>query len=246
MKIATWFEKEWMFPKRWSPRDFPGKLADLGLTWYEDADLSKMKTLTNHGAEISLQRCSSPRDVSHPFHWVNRIGKHDFEQCEKAAAVAACVVADSPSSSSPSSAFMKFMEIELEKIKKTGILPDYVIIGKPPKSACDTPETESRWESLCLSGTPWSYKAEQMLEACEDMEFERNEAKAQRDQMEAALMLAARWGISSDGYSAEVASRIRCWIIGGMQGEAPKAPDYYPSNARTEGPPTETSTETNQ
>jgi hypothetical protein len=52
----------------------------------------------------------------------------------------------------------------------------------------------------------------------------------QRDQMEAALMLAARWGISSDGYSAEVSSRIRCWIIGGMKGEAPKAPDYYPAN----------------
>jgi hypothetical protein len=52
----------------------------------------------------------------------------------------------------------------------------------------------------------------------------------QRDQMESALMLAARWGISSDGYSAEVSSRIRCWIIGGMKGEAPKAPDYYPAN----------------
>ena len=58
----------------------------------------------------------------------------------------------------------------------------------------------------------------------------------QRDQMEAALMLAARWGISSDGYSAEVSSRIRCWIIGGMKGEAPKAPDYYPANAAAQAP----------
>lgn len=55
--------------------------------------------------------------------------------------------------------------------------------------------------------------------------------KYERDQMEAALMLAAQWGISSDGYSAEVSSRIRCWIIGGMKGPAPKAPDYYPANA---------------
>lgn len=53
----------------------------------------------------------------------------------------------------------------------------------------------------------------------------------QRDQMQATLLLAARWGISSDGYSAEVSSQIRCWIIGGMKGDAPKAPDYYPANA---------------
>ncbi len=59
----------------------------------------------------------------------------------------------------------------------------------------------------------------------------------QRDQMDAALMLAARWGISSDGYSAEVSSRIRCWIIGGMKGEAPKAPDYYPENVDVEARP---------
>src|SRR6478736_2138089 len=54
----------------------------------------------------------------------------------------------------------------------------------------------------------------------------------QRDQMESTLMLAARWGISSDGYSAEVSSRIRCWIINGMRGDAPKAPDHYPPNDR--------------
>lgn len=33
---------------------------------------------------------------------------------------------------SPSAAFQRFMEIELEKIRKTGILPDYVILGKSP------------------------------------------------------------------------------------------------------------------
>lgn len=43
-----------------------------------------------------------------------------------------------------------------------------------------------------------------------------------------ALMLAARWGISSDGYSAEVAGDLRCWIINGMKGPPPKAPDFYP------------------
>jgi hypothetical protein len=64
------------------------------------------------------------------------------------------------------------------------------------------------------------------------LERELATVTAQRDQMEAALMLAARWGISSDGYSAEVSSRIRCWIIGGMKGEAPKAPDYYPANVQ--------------
>ena len=56
----------------------------------------------------------------------------------------------------------------------------------------------------------------------------------QRDQMEACLMLAAQWGISSDGFSAEVSSQIRCWIIGGMKGSAPKAPDYYPPNDKSD------------
>jgi predicted RNase H-like nuclease (RuvC/YqgF family) len=55
----------------------------------------------------------------------------------------------------------------------------------------------------------------------------------QRDSARGALILAARWGISSDGYSAEVASRIRCWIISGMIGNAPTAPDYYPQPTET-------------
>ena len=71
---------------------------------------------------------------------------------------------------------MKFMEIELEKIKATGILPDYVTIGKPP-AASDTPETDEKWNSLLWSGTPWKWIAEQMLEACADMESERNDLK---------------------------------------------------------------------
>lgn len=62
----------------------------------------------------------------------------------------------------------------------------------------------------------------------------------QSDQMDAALTLAARWGILSDGYSSDVSSRIRSWIIGGMKGEAPKAPDYYPANAERRQPEGET------
>ena len=65
----------------------------------------------------------------------------------------------------------------------------------------------------------------------------------QRDQMEATLMLAARWGISSDGYSAEVSSRIRRWIINGMRGDAPKAPDYYPANVKEHTTPRNTTTD---
>lgn len=50
----------------------------------------------------------------------------------------------------------------------------------------------------------------------------------------AALLLAAEWGISSDGFSSEVAGNLRCWIIGGMKGPPPKAPDYYPKRSRDE------------
>ncbi|MBK1884670.1 hypothetical protein JIN85_19825 [Luteolibacter pohnpeiensis] len=50
----------------------------------------------------------------------------------------------------------------------------------------------------------------------------------ERDAAREALLLAAQWGISSDGYSANVSRQIRIWVLNGMQGPAPKAPDYYP------------------
>lgn len=91
----------------------------------------------------------------------------------------------------------------------------------------DTPETNKAW-SDCLA---WCHSRDEyhdpqhaaLANLATKLERERDAARA-------ALMLAAEWGISSDGYSAEVSSRIRCWVISGMQGPAPKAPDYYPTN----------------
>lgn len=65
------------------------------------------------------------------------------------------------------------------------------------------------------------------------IERELAEMTDQRDAARDALLLAARWGIASDGYSAEVSSNIRCWIISGMTGNAPTAPDYYPKTTET-------------
>ena len=81
-----------------------------------------------------------------------------------------------------------------------------------------TPETAAAWD---CQHPLHRLSDREKRELCEKIEQERD---AVRD----TLLLAVRWGISSDGYSAEVSSRIRCWIIGGMKGPAPKAPDYYP------------------
>lgn len=53
-------------------------------------------------------------------------------------------------------------------------------------------------------------------------------ALGERNDARETLMLAARWGIESDGYSANVSGAIRAWIINGMKGPPPKQPDYYP------------------
>lgn len=44
--------------------------------------------------------------------------------------------------------------------------------------------------------------------------------------LEAALLLARRWGVSSRGYSGRVAVDLADWIDGGMQGSPPADP--YP------------------
>ena len=61
------------------------------------------------------------------------------------------------------------------------------------------------------------------------MQAEINALKTENANLRAGLLLAARWGISSDGYSASVASELRAWIIDDMRKPAPTAPDYYPT-----------------
>ena len=62
------------------------------------------------------------------------------------------------------------------------------------------------------------------------MRSEINALKTENANLRAGLLLAAQWGISSDGYSASVASELRAWIIDDMRKPAPTAPDYYPTN----------------
>lgn len=58
-------------------------------------------------------------------------------------------------------------------------------------------------------------------EMCASFEWETKRLKK-------ALRLATKWGIRSDGFSAEVSDSIRVWIDGGMLGDPPEAPSYYP------------------
>ena len=53
--------------------------------------------------------------------------------------------------------------------------------------------------------------------------------------LRAALQLAREWGFAGRGYSARVASSLAAWVDGGMVGDPPKAPDYYPKCATKEG-----------
>jgi hypothetical protein len=85
----------------------------------------------------------------------------------------------------------------------------------------DTGKTGMDWEKIEQERDDAQSDLARYVEGLQKVEAERDAARA-------ALLLAARWGISSDGYSATVASDIRCWIINGMRGDAPKAPDYYP------------------
>jgi hypothetical protein len=53
---------------------------------------------------------------------------------------------------------------------------------------------------------------------------------ADLERLRKALRIASKWGIRSDGFSGEVSDSLRVWIDGGMIGEPPQIPDYYPKN----------------
>ena len=90
----------------------------------------------------------------------------------------------------------------------------------------------------CFCGKAWSYDGHSpteplMKEACDHEKVcEKNPYLHEITQLRNALMLACRWGVSSDGHSSEVADRLRNWVIKGMKGEAPTQPDYYPPNVK--------------
>lgn len=121
-----------------------------------------------------------------------------------------------------------------------------------------TPETDSAWENehplhrlsdqekreLCekIEG-----ERDKALERCKryaeredsirylssrnkEMEMAGNNLLAENRRLKLALARAARWGIRSDGFSAEVGGSLRLWIDGGMVGDPPEIPSYYPQN----------------
>ena len=80
----------------------------------------------------------------------------------------------------------------------------------------ETPATDKIWDKLCDS---WSYWQSDHAHAT-ILEHAKN--------LEIVLRTAARWGLRSDGFSAEVSDSLRKWIDNGMKDEPPQPPEYYP------------------
>lgn len=92
----------------------------------------------------------------------------------------------------------------------------------PTIEMSDTPETDAAAEK-CRSYKNLGTDFNGMVGHAKNMERQRN-------QMRDALLIAARWGIRSDGFSGEVSDSLRTWIDAGMSGDPPKVPSYYPHN----------------
>lgn len=78
-----------------------------------------------------------------------------------------------------------------------------------------SPTTDKIWDDLRNSWAYWNqdHAHEALL----------NHAR----KLEESLRLAAKWGMRSNGFSADVSDAIRNWIDGGMKGNPPKEPEYY-------------------
>jgi hypothetical protein len=82
----------------------------------------------------------------------------------------------------------------------------------------NTPETDEAWED---AHPLYRLSDNEKRELCGKFEEENERLKT-------ALRRAARWGIRSDGFSGEVSDSLRVWIDGGMVGDPPEVPSYYP------------------
>jgi hypothetical protein len=81
-----------------------------------------------------------------------------------------------------------------------------------------TPRTDAAWET---THPLHRFSDNEKRELCGKFEAESQRLKT-------ALRCAARWGIRSDGFSGEVSDSLRVWIDGGMVGDPPEVPSYYP------------------
>jgi hypothetical protein len=84
----------------------------------------------------------------------------------------------------------------------------------------NTPQTDTAWEN------------EHPLHRLSDNEKRElcGKFEAENERLKMALGRAARWGIRSDGFSGEVSDSLRVWIDGGMVGDPPEVPSYYPQH----------------
>jgi len=79
---------------------------------------------------------------------------------------------------------------------------------------------ERKHEGYCAPFIWWVKKAE--------AEKKIREISIENKNLKSALISASRWGIKSEGFSAEVSDSIRTWVDNGMIGKPPETPSYYP------------------
>jgi hypothetical protein len=82
----------------------------------------------------------------------------------------------------------------------------------------NTPETDEAYEN---EHPLYRLSDKKKRELCAKFEAENKRLKT-------ALVRATRWGVRSDGFSGEVSDSLRVWIDGGMVGDPPDVPSYYP------------------
>jgi hypothetical protein len=102
-------------------------------------------------------------------------------------------------------------------VTQTSHLPQDGSIPSGPAFS-KTPETDNAWEN---NHPLYRFSDNEKRELCAKFE-------TQNKQLKTALAMASKWGIRSDGFSGEVSDSLRVWIDGGMIGDTPQIPDYYP------------------
>lgn len=92
------------------------------------------------------------------------------------------------------------------------------VFGAKPMYLC------GMWGDTTTQNEEIRVQQRQIKALCEENQSLREDYENVRD----ALLRAAKWGIRSDGFSAEVSDALRMWVDAGMIGDPPEVPSYYP------------------
>jgi hypothetical protein len=92
-----------------------------------------------------------------------------------------------------------------------------------------TPRTEELLDMLHFTNALPSVRAIKLMQLAMQLERDLAEERLGRHQLQQALVRASLWGMRSEGFSAEVSDALRIWVDGGMQGDPPALPSYYPA-----------------